>query len=79
MSCNSRAGSAARPAFVLSRHVAAVGMRTGAEAVLEELAAFSDVPIVNMLSARHHPCQVLADLLTLREACGQLEGCASRT
>jgi ornithine carbamoyltransferase len=61
-------------ALVLSRHVAAVGMRTGAEAVLEELAAFSDVPIVNMLSARHHPCQVLADLLTLREACGQLEG-----
>jgi ornithine carbamoyltransferase len=61
-------------ALVLSRHVAAVGMRTGAEAVLEELAAFSDVPIVNMLSARHHPCQVLADLLTLREACRQLEG-----
>ena len=61
-------------ALVLSRHVAAVGMRTGAEAVLEELAAYSDVPIVNMLSARHHPCQVLADLLTLREACGQLDG-----
>ena len=61
-------------ALVLSRHVAAVGMRTGAEAVLEELAAFSEVPIVNMLSARHHPCQVLADLLTLREACGQLDG-----
>jgi ornithine carbamoyltransferase len=61
-------------ALVLSRHVAAVGMRTGAEAVLEELAAFSDVPIVNMLSARHHPCQALADLLTLREACGQLDG-----
>jgi ornithine carbamoyltransferase len=61
-------------ALVLSRHVAAVGMRTGAEAVLEELAAFSDVPIVNMLSARHHPCQVLADLLTLREAYGQLDG-----
>ncbi len=61
-------------ALVLSRHVAAVGLRTGAEAVLEQLAAFSEVPIVNMLSARHHPCQVLADLLTLREACGQLAG-----
>jgi ornithine carbamoyltransferase len=61
-------------ALVLSRHVAAVGMRTGAEAVLEELAAFSDVPIVNMLSARHHPCQALADLLTLREAYGALAG-----
>jgi ornithine carbamoyltransferase len=61
-------------ALVLSRHVAAVGLRTGADAILEELAAYSAVPIVNMLSARHHPCQALADLLTLREACGSLEG-----
>lgn len=61
-------------ALVLSRHVAAVGVRTGADAILEELAAYSRVPIVNMLSARHHPCQALADLLTLREACGSLEG-----
>ena len=68
-------GEAARDtALVLSRHVAAVGLRTGAEAILEELAEFSTVPIVNMLSARHHPCQVLADLLTVREACGSLEG-----
>jgi ornithine carbamoyltransferase len=61
-------------ALVLSRHVAAVGLRTGPDALLEELAAYSTVPIVNMLSARHHPCQALADLLTLREACGSLEG-----
>src|SRR5271154_4524425 len=61
-------------ALVLSRHVAAVGLRTGADAILEELAACSSVPIVNMLSAGHHPCQALADLLTLREACGRLEG-----
>jgi ornithine carbamoyltransferase len=61
-------------ALVLSRHVAAVGLRTGADAILEELAAFSTVPIINMLSAAHHPCQALADLLTLREACGQLAG-----
>jgi len=61
-------------ALVLSRHVAAVGLRTGPDAVLEELAAYSSVPIVNMLSARHHPCQALADLLTLREACGSLDG-----
>ncbi len=61
-------------ALVLSRHVAAVGLRTGSDAMLEELAAYSSVPIVNMLSARHHPCQVLADLLTLREACGSLDG-----
>ncbi len=61
-------------ALVLSRHVAAVGLRTGPDAILEELAAHSAIPIVNMLSARHHPCQALADLLTLREAHGDLHG-----
>jgi ornithine carbamoyltransferase len=61
-------------ALVLSRHVAAVGVRTGPDAMLEELAAWSTVPVVNMLTARHHPCQALADLLTLREAYGTLEG-----
>jgi ornithine carbamoyltransferase len=61
-------------AIVLSRHVAAVGLRTGPDETLEELAAHSSVPVINMLSARHHPCQALADLLTLREAYGSLEG-----
>jgi ornithine carbamoyltransferase len=61
-------------AYVLARHVGAVGVRTGPDAMLEELARFSDVPIVNMLTALHHPCQALADLLTLREAHGSLEG-----
>jgi len=57
-------------AHVLSRHVAAVGMRTGSDERIEELARYSDAPVVNMLSPRHHPCQALADLLTLREAFG---------
>ncbi len=61
-------------ALVLSRHVAVVGMRTGADSILEELATYSTVPIVNMLTAGHHPCQALADLLTLREAYGSLAG-----
>jgi ornithine carbamoyltransferase len=61
-------------ALVLSRHVAAIGVRTGPDATLQELAADSGVPVVNMLTARHHPCQALADLLTLREACGSLAG-----
>jgi len=61
-------------AMVLSRHVAAVGMRTGPDALLAELAEHSEVPVINMLTARHHPCQALADLLTLREAHGSLEG-----
>jgi ornithine carbamoyltransferase len=61
-------------ALVLSRHVAAIGVRTGADSELEELAEHSRVPVINMLTARHHPCQALADLLTLREAHGSLEG-----
>ncbi len=61
-------------ALVLSRHVAAIGLRTGPDAVVEELAEHSSVPVINMLTARHHPCQALADLLTLREACGSLDG-----
>ncbi|MGA8364499.1 MAG: ornithine carbamoyltransferase [Solirubrobacteraceae bacterium] len=61
-------------AYVLSRHVDAVGVRTGPDAMLEEFARYSNVPIVNMLTALHHPCQALADLLTLREAYGSLDG-----
>lgn len=61
-------------AYVLSRHASAIGVRTGPDETLQELARYSDVPVVNMLTALHHPCQALADLLTLREACGALEG-----
>ncbi|HEX4035775.1 MAG TPA: ornithine carbamoyltransferase [Solirubrobacteraceae bacterium] len=61
-------------ALVLSRHVDAVGVRTGPQAALEELAAHSSIPVFNMLTAEHHPCQALADLVTLREAFGRLDG-----
>jgi ornithine carbamoyltransferase len=61
-------------AYVLSRHAAAIGIRTGPDEVVEELAEHSSVPVINMLTAGHHPCQALADLLTLREAFGQLDG-----
>jgi ornithine carbamoyltransferase len=70
----SRGESVKDTALVLSRHVDAVGVRTGPDAVLEELAASGSIPVFNMLSAGHHPCQALADLLTLREAFGRLEG-----
>jgi len=70
----SRGESPRDTALVLSRHVCAVGVRTGADAMLAELAEHSSVPIFNMLTALHHPCQALADLLTLREALGTLEG-----
>jgi ornithine carbamoyltransferase len=61
-------------ALVLSRHVAAIGIRTGPDEMVEELARYSSVPVVNMLTAGHHPCQALADLLTLRQAYGELAG-----
>ncbi len=61
-------------ALVLSRHVAIVGVRTGPHRTLEELAEHSSIPVINMLTADHHPCQALADLLTLREAFGSLRG-----
>jgi ornithine carbamoyltransferase len=57
-------------ALVLSRQVAAVGVRTGSDALLEELAAHATIPVFNMLTALHHPCQALADLMTVREAFG---------
>jgi ornithine carbamoyltransferase len=61
-------------ALVLSRHVAAIGLRTGSEATLNELAEHATVPVVNMLSPDHHPCQALADLMTLCEAFGDVAG-----
>ena len=61
-------------ALVFSRHVAAIGMRPGADARLEELAEHATVPVINMLSPLHHPCQALADLMTLREAYGDIAG-----
>jgi ornithine carbamoyltransferase len=61
-------------ALVLSRHVSAVGVRTGPDEMLEELAAHSAIPVINMLTALHHPCQALADLLTVREAHDSLRG-----
>ena len=70
----SRGESVRDTALVLSRHAAVIGLRTGSEETLAELAEHATVPVVNMLSPRHHPCQALADLLTLREAVGELGG-----
>jgi ornithine carbamoyltransferase len=70
----SRGESLRDTALVLSRHVAALGVRTGPQATLQELAQSASIPVFNMLTAEHHPCQALADLLTLRESFGSLEG-----
>jgi ornithine carbamoyltransferase len=61
-------------AVILSRNAAVIGLRTGSEETLAELAEHAEVPVINMLSPLHHPCQALADLLTLREAFGAIEG-----
>jgi ornithine carbamoyltransferase len=61
-------------ALVLSRYVDALVARVGDHALLEELAADAEVPVVNGLSPLHHPCQALADLVTLKERFGTLEG-----
>jgi ornithine carbamoyltransferase len=70
----SRGESVRDTALVLSRYVAAIGVRTGPHAVVAELAEHASVPVVNMLTADHHPCQALADLLTLKERFGRLQG-----
>src|SRR4029453_6899574 len=61
-------------ALVFSRHVAAIGLRTSSDERIGELADHATVPVVNLLSPSHHPCQALADLMTLREAYGAIEG-----
>jgi len=64
----SRGESLGDTARILSRHVQAIGVRTGPDADLETLAAEGTIPVFNMLTEGHHPSQALADLMTLAEA-----------
>ena len=61
---------------VLSRYVDAIVVRTFEQARLEALASTAEVPVINSLSDFEHPCQALADLLTIRERKGDLPGVA---
>lgn len=61
-------------ARVLSRMVQGMIVRTFAQETLEKLASFSTVPVINALSDHEHPCQALADLMTIKEKFGHLEG-----
>ena len=61
-------------ARVLSGYSSAIVVRTFAQALLDEMAAFADKPVINALTDDHHPCQALADLLTIRERFGNLQG-----
>ncbi|MDQ4063576.1 MAG: ornithine carbamoyltransferase [Actinomycetota bacterium] len=60
--------------MVLARYIDAIMVRTFDDEELAELAGAADVPVINGLSDLHHPCQALADLLTIQEELGKLEG-----
>jgi len=70
----SRGESVADTAQVLSRYVDAIVIRSGSHEVVSALAEAAEVPVVNGLTPLHHPCQALADLLTMRERFGDLQG-----
>jgi ornithine carbamoyltransferase len=61
-------------ARVLSRYVAGVMIRAFKHGTIEEFARYSTIPVINGLSDREHPCQILGDLLTLREHFGSTDG-----
>ena len=61
-------------ARVLSRMVDGIMIRTFAHADVEELALHADIPVINGLTDLQHPCQILADLLTVRQFLGTYEG-----
>lgn len=61
-------------ARVLSRYVTGVMIRANSHATIEEFAAHATVPVINGLSDREHPCQLLADIFTIRERFGRTDG-----
>src|ERR671934_709924 len=61
-------------ATVLSRYLDAIMIRTFAQDDVEELAHAASIPVINGLTDSSHPCQALADVMTIRERLGQLEG-----
>jgi ornithine carbamoyltransferase len=61
-------------AMVLSRYLDAIMIRTFAQDDVEELARYASIPVINGLTDSSHPCQALADVMTIRERLGRLEG-----
>jgi ornithine carbamoyltransferase len=70
----SRGESPGDTARVLSRYVDAIVIRSGSHETVAALAEAAEVPVVNGLTPLHHPCQAIADLLTMRERFGDLQG-----
>jgi ornithine carbamoyltransferase len=69
-----RGETLADTARVLSRYVDAIMLRTGPHATLTELAAHSNIPVINGLTCLSHPCQAMADIMTFEELKGPIEG-----
>ena len=60
-------------AKVLSRYIDALAIRTYSQELLEEMAKYADIPVINALSDLYHPCQVLSDIMTVTEKKGSLD------
>lgn len=69
-----RGETVADTARTLSLYLDAITVRTFAQALVEELAAAASIPVINALTNEHHPCQALADVMTLEEEFGHLAG-----
>jgi ornithine carbamoyltransferase len=69
-----RGETVADTAQVLSRYVHAIMLRAHSHNTLLELAEYGSIPVINGLTNMHHPCQIMADLLTMREHCGGIAG-----
>jgi ornithine carbamoyltransferase len=61
-------------ARVISRYLDGLAMRTYSQEVVQEMARWAEIPVINALTDRYHPCQVLSDLMTVKEKKGRIEG-----
>jgi ornithine carbamoyltransferase len=69
-----RGETVADTAKTLSRFLSAIAIRTHEHSRIEEFAGLATIPVINALTDEHHPCQALADLLTIKEKKGRLDG-----